>query len=192
MSAVYTLGDSVPPDRREEFGALAIGMLDLMVLYDRSMYEFAYFVRDSAIEYGPLDGSRLLGELKRTQDSKKGRAFARLAQGMGVSADWGRFKEAYAAVSGVRNWLAHVTDMTAQPDEAVPTIAWTYSNSDHHRLGVLDHQARINSDILRRRLADAHWVLHHVAWARQVIGLRPGYFGWAELPVPAPSELPRY
>lgn len=82
--------------------------------------------------------------------------------------------------------------MTAQPDEAVPTIAWTYSNSDHHRLGVLDHQARINSDILHRRLADAHWVPHHVAWARQVIGLRPGYFGWAELPVPAPSELPRY
>lgn len=70
------------------------------MLYDHSIYEFAYFVRDSAIEYGPLDGSRLLGELKRTQDSKKGRAFARLAQGMGVSADWGRFKEAYAAVSG--------------------------------------------------------------------------------------------
>ena len=189
---MYTLGDSVPPGREGEFGALAIAVLDLMVLYDRAMYGFAFFVREAAIRYRPLDGQRLLSEMKRKADADKGKAFARLAEGMGVPADWARFKGAYRDVSAVRNWLAHVTDMTAQPDEAVPTIAWTFNEGERDRLGALGGKARIDSDIMRRRLVDATWVLHHVEWARQEIGLRPGYFGWPESPVSRPTSEPVY
>jgi len=163
-----------------------------MVLYDRAMYQFAFFVRDAAIACRRLDGQRLLVEMKKTGDADKGKEFVRLAKGMGVPANWERFGQAYREVGGVRNWLAHVTDMTAQPNESVPTIAWTFSEGERGRLGALGGEARIDSVIVRRRLVDATWVLHHVEWARQEIGLRPGYFGWAESPVSRPTSEPVY
>lgn len=188
---MYTLGDSIPPGREPEFGALAVSILDLLVLYDRAMYEFGFFVRDAGRLYRPLDVRALQQDLKGP-DADKGKKFAKLAHGLGVEANWDRFKQAYRDVSGVRNWLAHVTDMTADRRASLATIAWTYTNSERDRLGVLGNKASVDSEFVRRRNVDAVWVLHHIAWARQQVGLRPGYFGWTDDPVSPPTMRPVY
>jgi hypothetical protein len=166
VRVVYTLSDTVTDDDRTEYGGLAIKILDLLTLWDR-LLDNLYWV---AAEWVTEDRSREKylheGKLRLRRDDDAARDFLSLSRESEASGDRSLFLNVFRRVQQTRHHIAHASAMNAMRQDGVAAIGIPYY-ADNKRVRSLDGgRSTVTMALVRKRLRDLEWLLHHVDWVR--------------------------
>lgn len=191
---MHLLSDSITDEDRHLYGELAIGILDLLALYDRVLDSIGWFVAGWLQDHsgGDEDAGVSLSTWGRERDGDRAAAFVRITTLAGLPGDRTHFVNAFNRVKNTRDHFAHAPAMNAMTADGVARIGVPHYHGNRRVLGLDGQRSSIDLAQIRKRILDGEWLMQQVNFAIHSTGQGGGPFaGSPRQTTPPPARVPR-
>jgi len=174
--------EELEPERRAEFGELAILALEIMTLYARVIENIGWVVGESTRNSD--DHRELRSDYPKSPEVERPKTFLEIVNAQDVSGDRSQFLIVFNRVKATRDHLAHALIMYASESGPVRVSIPYYKdgNGDRRRKTLDAGKSAITTALATKRIKELKWLLAHVEWVRLQLDQRGG-------PVPLQTRL---
>ena len=191
---MHLLSDSITDEDRHLYGELAIGILDLLTLYDRTLDSIGWFVAGWLQDHpgGEREAGVSLSTWGRERDGDRAAAFVRIADLAEVPGDRTLFVNAFNRVKNTRDHFAHAPAMNAMTTDGAARIGVPHYHENRRVRGLDAQRSSVDLAQIRKRIRESEWLMQQVNFAIHNTGQRGGPFaGSPRQTTPPPARVPR-